>query len=116
MEVSKLFEGHSRALSIEAAYYAVRALKQSSVPPESRKAHLHDASRSKPSAKAQALSRRIIAAIEREEHGAIETLSNRKRLEYIGEIWEAAESLTRETLGDMNAVGKQLLAHLRASA
>ena len=115
MHVRQLFEGHSRALSIEAAYYAVRELKQSSVPPESRKAHLQDASQSKPSAKAQALSRRIIGTIERQEHSTIQALSTRKRYAYIEEIWEAAESLTKETLPDMNAVGKQLLANLRTS-
>ena len=60
MSLQALVADYPREITIEAAYYAVRELKQSSVPRDVRKAHLSDASESEPTPEAQALSAEII--------------------------------------------------------
>ena len=112
MNLRVLLSGHVREIAIEAAYYAVRALKQSSVPRDVRKAHLWDASESEPSAEAQELSAEILRLIESIEGRPIDELDSEQRTGYISELAGIAREFTTPKLRD-EGLGTRLLEQLR---
>ena len=113
MNLRTLLAEHSRETAIEAAYYAVRELKQSSVPPEARKAHFTDASESEPTVEAQALSGEIVHLIESAEGQSIDDLADERRTHHIRELTRIASELTSTRHRDTQALGTRLLEQLR---
>src|SRR5438046_1530016 len=113
MTLDTLVAGHPREVAIEAAYYAVRELKQSSVPKDVRKAHLSDASESEPTAEAQALSAEIVQYIERAEGRKIDELQGKRKMEYITQLFKIAEELTASKLQGKTELGPRLREQLR---
>jgi hypothetical protein len=111
MNLRSLLAGHTRETAIEAAYYAVRELKQSSVPREVRKAHFSDASESEPSSDAQALAASIVRLIESIEGSSIDDMTRQKRSDYVSELATIAQELTAST--HEQDVGAHLLEELR---
>lgn len=113
MTLRTLLSDHTRDIAIEASYYAVRELKQSSVPKDVRKEHFTDASESEPTAEAQTLAADIIKHIEATEHRTIDELSDERRRRYITHLFDIAEAFTATMLRGKPELGTQLLEQLR---
>jgi hypothetical protein len=109
----ELLSRHSRETAVEAAYYAVRDLKQRLVPEESRKEHFVDGSNSEPSPDAMELAVQIIETIERNEDRPLVELSHTALHHYIAVLLETIRAKTDSTLKIDAERGRELLAKLR---
>jgi hypothetical protein len=115
MNIDTLLRGHPREIAVEAAYYAVRELKQSSVPAESHKEHFQDAKGSEPTPAGMELSRAIISLIEKTEEIDLDHLSKDRSDHYISELTTTVMQLSRKELKLDEERGRMLLDKLRQS-
>ena len=113
MNVESLLSERGREIATEAAYYAVRVLKQSSLPTESQKEHFEDASGSQPTAEARVLAQEIIAWVERVEGRRLSQIPPEKRFAYVERLMRATDKLTLLEQPTVTERGAQLLDELR---
>jgi hypothetical protein len=109
-----VFAGVGRETAVEAAYYAVRELKQAAVPELSRKEHFADASESVPSPAARRLTSKIISAITEREKVSINDLPENAFRAYVGLLLHVVRAVTDESVHLNPDQGRTLLERFRA--
>jgi|GEM_PF-4149265 len=113
MDFSKLFADYDREEIIESIYFCTRELKQSPLSEDERKEHYEDGHESKPSERVVELSKRVIAAIEKQEGTALDAFSDDVAQRYIDLLFEEADRINDASAADKDR-GKALLDNLRA--
>ena len=101
-------------IAVEAAYYAVRELKQLSIPLKQRKEHLEDAPQSEPTVEGRTLASQIVGEIEAHARTKKADLSKQQAKHYIDLLLTAVNELTAEAYRVDAGLGERLLAELRA--
>lgn len=101
-------------IALEAAYYAVRELKQLSIPIEQRKEHLEDAPKSEPTIEGRRLALQIMSEIEAHEATNKADLSKQQAESYIELMLTAVRKLSTDVHPIKAGLGERLLAKLRA--
>ena len=113
MKLHDILAGKSRPLSIEALYLALREVKQSANPPESRKEHVRDADGSCPSQEAIALAAALVQQITTEAGCSLGHLTRAVRNEYVDDLLALARSINDATTSIDKSRGRRLLEELR---
>jgi hypothetical protein len=108
-----LLSAAQRETAVEAAYYAVRALKQSSFASLSRKDHLVDAEQSAATPEAQQLATLIVGTIEHREGASLETLAQPLVHNYVEALFDAVQRINAKRMTIDSARGEELLGKLR---